>query len=99
MTTENIPQKNELAQRFELHFEGKTAVLEYRRQDSKTVIFTHTYVPPELRGRNLAAMLTHFALEDMRCNGLQVIPQCSYTVTYLARHQEFADLRAPAMTK
>ncbi len=95
MATENVPQKNDLAQRFELHIEGKTAILEYSLQDSNTAIITHTYVPAELRGHNIAAVLTRFALEDMRSHGLKVIPQCSYTATYLARHKEFADLRAP----
>jgi predicted GNAT family acetyltransferase len=56
------------------------------------VAFTHTFVPPELRGKNVAAILTKFALEDVRSQGMKVVPQCSYVATFLERNKEFADL-------
>lgn len=89
-----IPFKNELMQRFELNIEGKTVFLEYRAQGSEVLAFIHTFVPPELRGRNLAAILTRFALEDARQQGKQVAPLCSYTASYMARHKEYSDLES-----
>ncbi len=56
--------------------------------------FTSTFVPPELRGKNVAAVLTRFALEDARAQGRTVVPQCSYAAAYLERNPEYADLRA-----
>ncbi len=90
---ESGPVKNELMHRYELHLEEKVAVLAYELQKEGVVAFTHTFVPPELRGKNVAAILTKFALEDVRSQGLKVVPQCSYVVTYLERNKEYADLR------
>jgi hypothetical protein len=91
---ENEPTKNELMKRFELSIEGKVAVLDYVEQGENVLAFTHTFVPPELRGRNVAAILTKFALDDARRHGKKVVPQCSYVATYLERNKEYADLRS-----
>ncbi len=85
------PVKNELMLRFELNIEGKTAFLEYRAQGPDVLAFTHTFVPPELRGRNLAAILTRFALEDARRLGKKVKPLCSYVLVFMERNKECAD--------
>ena len=88
------PQKNELMKRFELIIEGKVAVLDYVEQGPDLLAFTHTFVPDELRGRNVAARLTKFALDDARRQGKKVVPQCSYVATFMERNKEYADLRA-----
>ncbi|ADW16734.1 hypothetical protein Despr_0558 [Desulfobulbus propionicus DSM 2032] len=87
------PKKNELMKRFEITLEGKTAVLDYVEQNDTTLIFTHTFVPPELRGRNVAAILTEYALNDARSHGKKVVPQCSYVATYMERHHEYDAIR------
>ena len=91
---ENEPEKNELMKRFEMRIEGKTAVLDYVERGDSTLAFNHTFVPPELRGRNVAAILTRYALEDARRQGKKVVPQCSYVATFMERNKEYADLRA-----
>ena len=90
----NEPTKNELMQRFELRIEGHVAVLDYVEQDENVLVFNHTFVPTELRGRNVAAILTKFALDDARRQGKKVVPQCSYVAAYLERNKEYADLKA-----
>nr|WP_320011049.1 GNAT family N-acetyltransferase [uncultured Desulfobulbus sp.] len=89
------PVKNELMHRFELADGGKVALLEYREQGDNVLVFTHTFVPPELRGKDLAALLTRFALEDAKRQGKKVIPQCSYTAMFMKRNKEFGELKAP----
>lgn len=91
---DQTPVKNELMHRFELNIEGKTAFLEYQHQTTEVLAFTHTFVPPELRGRNLAAILTQFALEDARQQGKKVAPLCSYVDVFMQRNKEFNLLRA-----
>lgn len=55
--------------------------------------FTHTEVDPAQQGKNLAAILTKFALDDVRANGKhKVVPICSYTVRYMDKHPETQDL-------
>ena len=91
---DQTPVKNELMQRFELEIEGKTAFLEYRTHGPEVLAFTHTFVPPELRGRNLAAILTKYALEDARRQGKKVAPLCSYVDVFIQRNKEFNAMRA-----
>lgn len=93
---EPTPIKNELMQRFELSVDGSVAFLAYQEHEQGVLTFTHTFVPPTLRGQNLAAILTQFALEDARHHGKRVIPQCAYTAAYLERHKEYAQLSAVA---
>lgn len=91
---EEMPRKNELMKRFELNIEGNLAVLDYVEEEENVLVFTHTYVPPELRGKNVAARLTRCALDDARRQGKKVVPQCSYVATFFDRNKEYADLRA-----
>lgn len=86
--------RNSAKQRYELPAEGKLAVLEYEEKGKDVLVFTHTFVPPELRGQNIAATLTRFALDDARSRGKKVQPQCSYVDSFMRRNQDYADLRA-----
>lgn len=90
-TTPEVVSHNVQARRFELETEGKMALMEYRLEGDR-MIFTHTFVPPELRGRGLAERMVRAALEHARTQGLRVVPQCSYVGVFLGRHSEFADL-------
>ena len=90
------PIKNELMHRFELNIDDKIAFLEYQQQGPEVLAFTHTFVPSELRGRNLAAILTRYALEDAQKQGKKVAPLCSYVDAFMQRNKEFDLLRAPS---
>lgn len=68
--------------------------LDYR-DDAGTRVFTHTGVRPHLEGRGLAAQLVRRGLDDARADGLLVVPACWYVASYLDRHPDDADLRAP----
>lgn len=94
---EPTPINNELMHRFELSIDGSVAFLAYQEHEQGVLTFTHTYVPPALRGQNLAAILTRFALEDALHHGYRVVPQCTYTAAYLERHKEYAQLVAAAL--
>ncbi|NLZ17435.1 MAG: N-acetyltransferase [Desulfobulbaceae bacterium] len=85
---------NSAKQRYELPMDGALALLEYKEQGKDVLVFTHTFVPPELRGKNIAAILTRFALDDARSQGKKVHPQCTYVDSFIRRNQEYADLRA-----
>ena len=88
---ETEPRKNELMKRYELTLDGKLSLLEYEERDG-VLVFTHTFVPNELRGRNVAARLTRTALDDARRQGVKVVPRCSYVAAYIERNKEYADL-------
>ena len=79
------------ASRFEVGKGAHLAVAEYTLTDGG-MVFTHTLVPPELRGRGLAERLVRAGLELARAEGRRVVPQCSYVATFISRHPEYQDL-------
>ena len=89
---ENPVQHNPEQERFEIQIDDEIAHLEYEER-GKSLIFTHTYVPPALRGKGLAGKLTVHALDFARKEGKTVDPQCSYAAAYMDGHTEYADLR------
>jgi hypothetical protein len=85
---------NEKAHRFESENNGLLSVLVYKIVPGRMLI-QHTEVPPSLEGRGLAAKLTRVALEYARKEKLQVVPACSYTASFMAKHPEYNDLLPP----
>lgn len=85
---------NPATRRFEADVHGLLAVLVYKIVPGRMLI-QHTEVPPALEGRGLAAKLTRVALEYARREKLQVVPACSYTASYMAKHPEYNDLLPP----
>jgi uncharacterized protein len=82
---------NRSKSRFELEVGGQLAVAEYRRAGDQ-MVFTHTEVPPQFRGRGLAERLVLFGLDAARQENLKVVPLCSYVAHVLQKHPEYRDL-------
>jgi predicted GNAT family acetyltransferase len=93
MSAEPVVQHNAAASRYEVTVDGHLSVAEYELQGGR-MVFTHTVVPPELRGRGLAEKLVRAALADARTAGRKVVPQCSYVAAFIARHKEYQPLVA-----
>jgi predicted GNAT family acetyltransferase len=93
MNTTPAVVHNAAASRFEVNVEGQLAGAEYEFVGGN-MVFTHTLVPPALRGRGLAEHLVRAGLAHAREHGLRVVPQCSYVATFIKRNAEFADLLA-----
>src|SRR4051794_33248283 len=79
------------ARRFEIVLDGHRSELDYE-EDGDSVAMTHTFVPPELRGRGLAEKLTRAALDWARGDKKRVVPACSYVAVFIQRHPEYRDL-------
>lgn len=84
-------KRNKAKRRFETEVEGRLCVLEYHIA-GKSIVFTHTGVPPEIEGRGIASALTKAGLEYAREQHLKVVPQCSFVREYLVKHSEYGDL-------
>lgn len=82
---------NQAAHRFEVMAGGYLSVAEYRR-DGQRILFTHTEVPPALRGHGIAAKLVRVALDYAREAGLTVVPLCWYVDAFIRRNPEYRDL-------
>ncbi|MDF3057071.1 MAG: hypothetical protein K0R17_1286 [Rariglobus sp.] len=81
------------ASRFVAEIDGHLAHADYLLEGDR-MIFTHTYVPPALRGRGLAEQLVRAALAEARQRNWLVVPACSYVAVFIERHPGFRDLLA-----
>jgi predicted GNAT family acetyltransferase len=82
---------NAAAHRYETTVDGHLSVCEYEAEGDR-MVFTHTLVPPELRGRGVAEKLVRAALADVRTAGRKIVPACSYVAKFIERHKEFQNL-------
>ena len=84
---------NIAASRYEATVDGHLSVCEYAIEGAR-MVFTHTLVPSELRGRGIAELLVRAALADARTGGRKVVPACSYVAKFIERRREYQDLVA-----
>lgn len=77
--------------RYELAVEGDLAIAAYRREGD-VVVFTHTLVPEALEGHGVGSRLVKGALDDVRAQGLKIVPACAFVAGYVERHPEERDL-------
>ncbi|MER0238028.1 GNAT family N-acetyltransferase [Fulvimarina sp. MAC8] len=71
------------------------AELTYVWQDTETVVFDHTFVPPEERSKGIAAELVKAGAAWARQENLKVVPQCPYVAVMFRRSpEEYADIAA-----
>lgn len=80
--------------RFAAEADGREAHLVYAVVDGETLDFRHTFVPPELRGRNLARQLVDAGFAYARENGYRVIPTCSYVANVVRQTPAYQELLA-----
>lgn len=83
--------------RFSLSLAGAPdpATLEYQvvhDEQGQVLNLTHTYVPPELRGRGVAGKLVKFACAFARDHDVRIVPTCSYIPVYLQRNPADLDV-------
>ena len=85
---------NPKERRYEAHVDGAVAgYVFYHRRDGEIVVI-HTEVLEEFEGRGVGSRLVSGALDDIRVQGLSVVPMCPFTRGYIERHPEYADLVA-----
>lgn len=74
-------------QRFTLQLDGAEAVLDYRMGQGAagrtSVDFTHTFVPPQFRGKGLAEKLVRRGLSWAREQGYEIQASCWYARMFL----------------
>lgn len=81
--------------RYEILVDDQRAGLTaYRDRDDRRVFF-HTEIDDAYAGQGLAAILVEQALNDVRADGMRIVPVCPYVAKFLTKHQEFADITDP----
>ena len=89
----NAVTDNPARSRYELAIEGSIAFIDYQRV-GKLCVLRHAEVPPALRARGVAAVLTAGALDLVRRQGETVEARCSYVADFIARNVQYQDLLA-----
>jgi len=84
-------RNNTALNRFKLEVDGQLAVAYYRMTPG-VITFVHTEVPQALSGRGVATKLIRGALEMVRAQGLEVVPQCPFVSAFMGKHPEYNDL-------
>jgi len=90
-------QHDENARKYYAVVDGVESVCEYREYHETgdhTLDFSHTFVPPELRGRGIADELVRQALDDVLSKGYKVVPSCWFVSAYIRRHPKYQPLVA-----
>jgi len=85
-------QHDVTARKFFAVVDGHEAHLTYTVANETTLDYQHTYVPPELRGRQLAQELVAAAFAYARDKGFKVVPSCSYVLRQAERNEEYGKL-------
>jgi len=80
-------------QRYEFDVDGATAIAVYRPSPG-VLTFTHTEVPAALRGQGIGSRMMRAVLDDVRAQGLKVVPRCPFVADFVERNPEFVDLLA-----
>ncbi|MGL4306518.1 MAG: GNAT family N-acetyltransferase [Mycobacteriaceae bacterium] len=78
--------------RYELQRNGNLAgFCEYTEQ-SGIRNFNHTLTMPDYRGQGVAGVVTRFALDDCKENHIQILPSCSFVLTFVRKNPEYREL-------
>lgn len=85
---------NTALNRYELPFDGETAIVTYNLSPPSLMI-TETLVPPRLEGQGLASRLAKHVLADAKARGLLILPVCPFFSAYLQKHPEYAEAVHP----
>jgi uncharacterized protein len=87
-------RNNEGRSRYELVGDGRVVGIADYVVRGDTLVFPHTEVDPELRGRGLGVMLVREALDDVRRSGRTIVPACWFVAEFIDAHPEYGDLVA-----
>ena len=85
--------KNQM--KFHVYIDEEECYLKYRQKTPTVLEYFMVYVPPLLRGRDIASRLTEEALNFARANEFLVAPTCSFVWAYIERrHQDYKNIVA-----
>jgi len=87
MTEQPTITRNEHARRYEIRVgDALAGVAEFSLSEGH-ILFTHTEILENFKGRGLASTLAAEALADAVRRDLTIVPLCPYIARYLSRHE------------
>jgi predicted GNAT family acetyltransferase len=88
ITVTDVPDRN----RFVATVDGAEAGYAAYTRTSDLIVFTHTKIDPAFEGQGIGGVLARQALDAVRADGLQVVPQCPFIKRWISRHPDYEDL-------
>lgn len=82
---------NSAEQRYEMIIDNDMAIAEYTKSEG-IIILSHVYVPPKFEGQGIGSALVRAVLEDIKAQGLQLVPQCPFVAQWIYRHPQWEEL-------
>lgn len=82
-------RRNDKLHRYELLVGGELAVASRFMDKPGHIDFLHTDTMEKFKGRGLAKVLAHFALDDVLASGKRIIPHCPFIAAYLRKHPDY----------
>jgi predicted GNAT family acetyltransferase len=83
---------NAAESRYEIRADGKLAGFSAYRGRPDALAFTHTEIFNEFEGQGVGSKLVGDMLDDVREQGLGVLPLCPFVKAFIERHPEYVDL-------
>lgn len=84
---------NAARSRYEMDVDGQTVFANYRR-DGQRLLVTHVEAPIPLRGTGAAGRFMAGLMDQVRAEGLKVVPLCGYAASWIRAHKQHHDLLA-----
>lgn len=79
--------------RFEAEVDGRLAFIEYIRAQQQ-IYLTHTEVPIALEGKGIGSSMVKQVLQQIKTEGLELVPLCPFVAVYIKRHPEWNEILA-----
>ena len=81
------------AGRYRLLLDGaEIGMAEYDAIADTSVLVKHVEVSSAHEGQGYGSKLVRHLLDDLRARKLSVVPICPYTLAFIRKHREYADL-------
>lgn len=84
----DVPERN----RYEIVRDGTVLGFAEYQKAKDLIVFTHTEIDPRFEGQGVGGRLVRAALDDVRAQGLPVLPICPFVHQWMVDHPEYADL-------
>jgi uncharacterized protein len=78
--------------RYEVCLDGSVIGRADYQRDGDRVVIPHTQIAPAHGGQGLGGRMVRYALDDIRRQGLTVVPACPFVSDFIGKHPEYADL-------
>ena len=85
MKTEVLHRQN----RFYKIVNGMESHMDYEIHEPSTIVFYHTFVPEELRGKGLAREIIKEGLDWAMAEEMDIVPACSAVRRFIDLHEDY----------